>query len=153
MQPAKREPMSVVVQSDALEHRSVLGAELREDVAVSDRDFGDEIPGLACPGFDPSEPDVEGRDGKQEAILPEPCAPVAELHESTELIAVRRPFAEPNEARLGCRLAPETQLERRIRRSLDAALAPADGDIEDVAEARDERRAEAAECRAPGRRE
>src|SRR5439155_17517869 len=59
-----------------------------------------------------------------------------------DLIPIRGPVADSQEARLRRRFAPEAELERSRRALRDTFFLPVDGDIEDVANAGDEWREE-----------
>src|SRR5207245_9160640 len=80
-------------------------------------------------------------------------ASVAQLAQAAHLIAIRGPVADPYEARLRHRLAPEAELERRGRALRDPPFLPANGDVEDVPNTGDERREEGPESRARVRSE
>src|SRR5207253_5292960 len=153
MELAQRLTMALVVHPHAFEARRLERLEREEVVAIGGGDLGDERPRFGRPGVDTTEPRVQRSGRQQHPYSPERCATVAQLPQPADLIVIRGPVTDPYETRLRGRLAPEAQLERCGGRLRVAGFHPADGHVEDVAEAGDERREEGSESRMRARRE
>src|SRR5439155_19160339 len=124
---AKRLAMPLVVEPDTLEQWHVEGLQRPEVIAVSRRDLSDQRSRFAGPRVDAPEPHAECREWQHHPFFAQCHASVAQLAQAADLIAIRGPVADPYEARLRCRLAPEAELERRGRALRDPPFLPAHG--------------------------
>src|SRR5216117_721819 len=112
--------MPIVVQPDTFEQRRVEVLERAEVITVSGRDLSDQGSRFARPRGEAPEPHVQRWERQHHPFLAQGRASVAQLTQAAHLIAIRGPVADPHEARLGGRLAPEAKLERRGRALRDA---------------------------------